>query len=663
MKINEKEFYPANFKDFVHKGVLEDLFKRVTETTVSDLQNAESFDGVDFERDANGEYRLLISYVDQNGDKQQRTLQPAITDRVLTLVRQELVKHLLYYKDGGDVGVNQLEFHDDKLNLQLVDGSNVQLDLKPLVPRINVVGPDGEIIQKDLNYHVDDDKIIFVDLKGHETQLDFKLLLKVSDFQAFKEANDKKLAGKVDVDTYTTDQQDTAAQLAQKLSKLDFEKAKNDLQHDIDSKLDQATYHDDQQTLRTTLDGIKADKLSKDDFQKQRTTDLNNINDELSQKLDNSVYNRNRTADKNDLASQLDLKLDVAKYNKDQVDLNKKIDEDVKTSVSHDELDEALVNKVDRPELDNFETKAAAETAHETLVNQDVYDSDKKRLHEEIDTKANASDVAADLDKRYTKDEADAIHATLATNHSLAAQKTELEQQLNTKANASDVAADLKKVYTKDEADAQLKTATDNIKQTTDDLNNRLNTASQTANDQFTSIGNKFNDINNKINGATDQPGTKLVTENQVKALLNNLPTAGNTNTYTMALQSNKDGAVNVGNQSGLEFNQLRKNNQPINSSKDMPHNGDIVVVNDANGKAVFMYLITAVSAPVETEGTRSDGTFNLSGDLLHATSFDPTNYVDQAEFAITRDAVNSLESAITDLQQKLLINGLPQPK
>ena len=81
MKFNENNFHVNNWAEFVHKNVLPQMLKYVAETHISDLNNVKNMLSAEYQRDANGEYRLLVTYVDRNGETQQQILNPAITSR------------------------------------------------------------------------------------------------------------------------------------------------------------------------------------------------------------------------------------------------------------------------------------------------------------------------------------------------------------------------------------------------------------------------------------------------------------------------------------------------------------------------------------------------------------------------------------------------------
>lgn len=130
------------------------------------------------------------------------------------------------------------------------------MDLKPLVPRINVIGPNGEVLQKDLNYQVGDDAIVFVDLHGNETKLDFKQLVHVVDYQRDQQAIaqkftdfDNKKLDKNEFDQFTLTNR---AALDNKEDKTAHAADVDRLQGEIDTKADK-TYVDDQFKLYVKL--------------------------------------------------------------------------------------------------------------------------------------------------------------------------------------------------------------------------------------------------------------------------------------------------------------------------------------------------------------------------------------------------------------------------
>ena len=121
MRIDDKRFYPSNWQDFIHKGAITELFKAVPEIDIPDL-DASTIDKVEYQKDANGEYRMLVDYTDQDGASHNTIINPAITQRVIALANQEVVKHFLYTQNGQDINIQTMKFVDDKLRLQLVDG-------------------------------------------------------------------------------------------------------------------------------------------------------------------------------------------------------------------------------------------------------------------------------------------------------------------------------------------------------------------------------------------------------------------------------------------------------------------------------------------------------------------------------------------------------------
>ena len=438
MIFNDNTFYQNNWADFVHKGAFDEFLKKVAAVEVPDL-NIDKIDKVTFQRDDNGEYRLLLSYLDAIHKPQATVLQPAITDRVVQLANQEIVKHFLFNRRGEDVSINTMRFIHDQLELTLIDGEKISLDLKPLVPRIHVEGPDGEVLQKELNYHIDGNKIVFVDLQNHETVLDFTKLLTVDAFNEFKTALETRLK---QLETNKLDAQDFTDWLAtsyepamkKKVNVDDFTAYQSQVTQAIDAKVDKTTYQqnrtDDAAHLTAELDK-KVDKTS---YNADRQNDAANLTAEMAKKVDQKIYDANREADKQETSTTLATKVDQSSYAHDR-------------EADSAALSASLAKKADVTRLQEYQThaEAAAEQTrvNETFVTNASFNQSQADQDTKIDSKANASDVAADLKKHYTKEEVDAIVAALAT-----------KEELTSKANASDVAADLKKHYTKEEVDA-----------------------------------------------------------------------------------------------------------------------------------------------------------------------------------------------------------------
>ena len=448
MRIDDKRFYPANWEDFVHKGAMIDLFKAVPEITIPDL-DAATIDKVEYQKDANGEYRMLVDYTDQDGVSHNTVLNPAITQRVIALANQEVVKHFLYTQNGQDINIQTMKFVDDKLRLQLVDGQSIELDLKPLVPRINVIGPDGEILQKDLNYQVGDDAIIFVDLHGNETKLDFKKLVHVTDYQHDQQAIAQKFT---DFDT-------------KKLDKSEFDNFTLTNQAALDKKENVTDHAADVDRLQGEIDG-KAERTYVDDQFKLyvKLVDFNTFKEKILATMETK-------ADKTKMAAELDKKEDKTAHAQDVTDLQNQIND----RTTHAETDAAVTKTIKQ-------IKDWAEPIHNDLqqalgekVNQVAFDDLKKRVEDINSLKVSKSDYEHDKagfatieqlgdyvtrhylsQNHYTKAEVDALLSSKVGQAALTSLQQMLQEQIDSKANASDVAADH---YTKSEVDALIKAA------------------------------------------------------------------------------------------------------------------------------------------------------------------------------------------------------------
>lgn len=446
MRIDDKRFYPSNWQDFIHKGAIVELFKAVPEITIPDL-DAATIDKVEYQKDANGEYRMLVDYTDQDGVSHNTVLNPAITQRVIALANQEVVKHFLYTQNGQDINIQTMKFVDDKLRLQLVDGQSIELDLKPLVPRINVIGPDGEILQKDLNYQVGDDAIVFVDLHGNETKLDFKKLVHVDDYQHDQADVAKKFtdfdAKKLDKDEFDRFTLTNQAALDKKENVTDHATDVERLQGEIDTKAER-TYVDDQFKLYVKL------------------VDFNTFKEKILATMETK-------ADKTKMAAELDKKEDKTAHAEDVADLQNQIND----RTTHAETDAAVTKTIKQ-------IKDWAEPIHNDVqqalgdkVNQVAFDDLKKRVEDINSLKVSKSDYEHDKagfatieqlgdyvtrhylsQNHYTKAETDALLSSKVGQAALAELQRALQEQIDSKANASDVAADH---YTKAEVDALIK--------------------------------------------------------------------------------------------------------------------------------------------------------------------------------------------------------------
>ena len=446
MKFNDNNFHVNNWAEFVHKNVLPQMLKYVAETHINDISDVKNMLSVEYQRDANGEYRLLVTYVDRNGETQQQILNPAITSRVLDLCNQEIVKHFLYTKNGQDVYINQMKFNNDKLYLNLVDGDQIELDLKPLVPRINVVNSDGEVLQKNLNYHINDDMIVFVDLEGNETTLDFKKLLKVDAFNEFKTVLHHQLTEldekKVDKTVYETNKAQVQNQLDSKVTKTDFNEYQAQVQNKLDEKenivdndeklshkVNQVDYNQFVDDTRSELD-TKADKvkmaaeLAKKEDKIDHNSDIdrlqNQINDRSTHTETDQAVTRTITQIK-EWANPIHDDL-LAKFN-DYVtktifsQLQQKVDDLQTTKLDKTEYEQNQQNYVKTTDLADYVTKNLLAT---TLA--DYYA--KGVIDEKLNSKVNNSDLVADY---YNKTDVDALINTINT-------------QLNNKPNFNDLA-------------------------------------------------------------------------------------------------------------------------------------------------------------------------------------------------------------------------------
>lgn len=473
MKFNENNFHVNNWAEFVHKNVLPQMLKYVAETHINDISDVKNMLSTEYQRDANGEYRLLVTYVDRNGETQQQILNPAITSRVLDLCNQEIVKHFLYTKNGQDVYINQLKFNNDKLYLNLVDGDQIELDLKPLVPRINVVNSDGEVLQKNLNYHINDDMIVFVDLEGNETTLDFKKLLKVDAFNEFKTVLHHQLTEldekKVDKTIYETNKANVQNQLDSKVTKTDFSNYQSQVQNQLDEKenivdndeklshkVNQVDYNQFVDDTRSELD-TKAGKvkmaaeLAKKEDKIDHNSDIdrlqNQINDRSTHAETDQAVTRTITQIK-EWANPIHDDL-LAKFN-DYVtktifsQLQQKVDDLQTTKLDKTEYEQNQQNYVKTTDLADYVTKNLLAATLENYYAKGVID-------EKLNSKVNNSDLVADY---YNKSEIDALLSTKATQSALNDLQNSLQQQIDSKANASDVMADH---YTKAEVDALIK--------------------------------------------------------------------------------------------------------------------------------------------------------------------------------------------------------------
>lgn len=449
MRIDDKRFYPANWQDFIHKGAITELFKAVPEINIPDL-NASTIDKVEYQKDANGEYRMLVDYTDQDGVSHNTVLNPAITQRVIALANQEVVKHFLYNQNGQDINIQTMQFIDDKLRLQLVDGQAIELDLKPLVPRINIIGPDGEeILQKDLNYEVDGDSIIFVDLHGNETKLDFMKFVHVAAYQQDQQALAHKFN---DFD-------------AKKLDKEEFDRFNLTNQAALDKKVDKTAHAADVEHLQGEID-TKAEKVYVDDQFKLyvKSVDFNTFKEKILATVETK-------ADKTKMAAELDKKEDKTAHAADVAHLQEQIND----RTTHAETDAATTKVVKQ-------LKDWADPIHEDLqhslddkVNVVLFNELKKRVEDINSLKVSKTDYEHDkagfatieqlgdyvtthylTQNHYTKADIDAMLAGKVGQGALNDLHQLLQGEIDSKVNASDLKADY---YNKAEVDALIKTA------------------------------------------------------------------------------------------------------------------------------------------------------------------------------------------------------------
>ena len=474
MKFNDNNFHVNNWAEFVHKNVLPQMLKYVAETHINDISDVKNMLSVEYQRDANGEYRLLVTYVDRNGETQQQILNPAITSRVLDLCNQEIVKHFLYTKNGQDVYINQMKFNNDKLYLNLVDGDQIELDLKPLVPRINVVNSDGEVLQKNLNYHINDDMIVFVDLEGNETTLDFKKLLKVDAFNEFKTVLHHQLTDldekKVDKTIYETNKANVQNQLDGKVTKTDFNEYQAQVQNKLDEKenivdnneklshkVNQVDYNQFVDDTRSELD-TKADKvkmaaeLAKKEDKIDHNSDIerlqNQINDRSTHTETDQAVTRTITQIK-EWANPIHDDL-LAKFN-DYVtktifsQLQQKVDDLQTTKLDKTEYEQNQQNYVKTTDLADYVTKNLLATTLENYYAKGVID-------EKLNSKVNNSDLVADY---YNKTDVDALINTINSQLADYYDKGVIDEKLGSKVNNSDLVADY---YNKTDVDALINT-------------------------------------------------------------------------------------------------------------------------------------------------------------------------------------------------------------
>ena len=450
------------------------MLKYVAETHINDISDVKNMLSAEYQRDANGEYRLLVTYVDRNGETQQQILNPAITSRVLDLCNQEIVKHFLYTKNGQDVYINQMKFNNDKLYLNLVDGDQIELDLKPLVPRINVVNSDGEVLQKNLNYHINDDMIVFVDLEGNETTLDFKKLLKVDAFNEFKTVLHHQLTDldekKVDKTIYETNKANVQNQLDSKVTKTDFNDYQAQVQNQLDEKenivdndeklshkVNQVDYNQFVDDTRSELD-TKADKvkmaaeLAKKEDKIDHNSDIdrlqNQINDRSTHAETDQAVTRTITQIK-EWANPIHDDL-LAKFN-DYVtktifsQLQQKVDDLQTTKLDKTEYEQNQQNYVKTTDLVDYVTKNLLATTLENYYAKGVID-------EKLNSKVNNSDLVADY---YNKTDVDALINTINSELEDYYNKGVIDEKLGSKVNNSDLVADY---YNKTDVDALINT-------------------------------------------------------------------------------------------------------------------------------------------------------------------------------------------------------------
>ena len=392
---------------------------------------------------------MFVDYNDQVAFSYNTVLNPAITQRVIALANQEVVKHFLYNQNGQDINIQTMQFIDDKLRLQLVDGQAIELDLKPLVPRINVVGIDGEILQKDLNYWVDDDSIIFVDLHGNETKLDFKKLVHVANYQRDQQALAHKFN---DFD-------------AKKLDKEEFDRFNLTNQAALDKKVDKTAHTADVEHLQGEID-TKAEKVYVDDQFKLyvKSVDFNTFKEKILATVETK-------ADKAKMAAELDKKEDKTAHAADVAHLQEQIND----RTTHAETDAATTKVVKQ-------LKDWADPIHEDLqhsldekVNVVLFNELKKRVEDINSLKVSKTDYEHDkagfatieqlgdyvtthylTQNHYTKADIDAMLAGKVGQGALNDLHQLLQGEIDSKVNASDLKADY---YNKAEVDALIKTA------------------------------------------------------------------------------------------------------------------------------------------------------------------------------------------------------------
>ena len=468
------------------------MLKYVAETHINDISDVKNMLSAEYQRDANGEYRLLVTYVDRNGETQQQILNPAITSRVLDLCNQEIVKHFLYTKNGQDVYINQMKFNNDKLYLNLVDGDQIELDLKPLVPRINVVNSDGEVLQKNLNYHINDDMIVFVDLEGNETTLDFKKLLKVDAFNEFKTTLHHQLTDldekKVDKTVYETNKAQVQNQLDEKENIIDNNEK---LSHKV-NLVDYNQFVDDTRSeLDTKADKVKmASELSKKEDKIDHNSDIdrlqNQINDRSTHAETDQAVTRTITQIK-EWANPIHDDL-LAKFN-DYVtktifsQLQQKVDDLETTKLDKSEYEQNQQNYVKTTDLADYVTKNLLAT---TLA--DYYA--KGVIDEKLNSKVNNSDLVADY---YNKTDVDALINTINSELADYYDKGVIDEKLNSKVNNSDLVADY---YNKTDVDALINT-----------INSALNNKATYAKVPMVDVAAKIYDNNGTAHSETTNDG------------------------------------------------------------------------------------------------------------------------------------------------------------
>lgn len=336
-----------------------------------------------------------------------------------------------------------------------------------------MVNSDGEVLQKNLNYHINDDMIVFVDLEGNETTLDFKKLLKVDAFNEFKSVLHHQLTDldekKVDKTIYETNKANVQNQLDGKVTKTDFNEYQAQVQNKLDEKenivdndeklshkVNQVDYNQFVDDTRSELD-TKADKvkmaaeLAKKEDKIDHNSDIdrlqNQINDRSTHTETDQAVTRTITQIK-EWANPIHDDL-LAKFN-DYVtktifsQLQQKVDDLQTTKLDKSEYEQNQQNYVKTTDLADYVTKNILATTLENYYAKGVID-------EKLNSKVNNSDLVADY---YNKSEIDALLSTTATQSALNDLQNSLQQQIDSKANASDVMADH---YTKAEVDALIK--------------------------------------------------------------------------------------------------------------------------------------------------------------------------------------------------------------